>query len=83
MAKKIGTITHVYGKIGVAVIKLDSSLKIDQNVTIKRKSGEEFEQVISSMQIDRAPIQEAKKGDDIGVKLDQVAKPGDELFEAE
>lgn len=78
---KIGTITHYYDKIGVAIIKLDKTLKKGQEVEFKDKQGETvFTQAIDSIEIERKPVDEAKKGDDIGIKVDQPTKPGWEVY---
>jgi CxxC motif-containing protein len=41
--------------------------------------GAEVVQTISSMQIDKAAIEKAKKGDDVAIKVDQPVKAGDEV----
>jgi translation elongation factor EF-1alpha len=75
MAKKdlIGKVIHYYDKIGVAVIKLQKSLKVGDKVKFE-KGDMSFEQVIESMQLEHEPISEGKKGQDIAVKVDKVIK---------
>jgi len=66
--KQIGRITHYFDNLGVAVLNLEGKLKVGDKIRIQ--GGEvEFEQVIESMQIDREPIDKAKKGDDVGMKV--------------
>jgi hypothetical protein len=76
---KIGEIVHYYDKIGVAVIKVLSPLKVGDRVKISGHDNE-FEQTIASMQVEHQNIDQAKKGDDVGVKLDQPARNGDEVY---
>ncbi len=76
---KIGKIIHYYDKIGVAVIKVLSPLKTGDRVKISGHD-KEFEQIIVSMQAEHQNIDQAKKGDDVGVKLDQPARDGDEVY---
>ena len=79
MEKKVGTVTHWYDKLGVAVVKLTSA--ISKGAAIKvRKGDDEFEDTISSLQIDHADVPSAKKGDDAAMKLSQRAKEGAEVF---
>ena len=80
---KIGKIIHYYDKIGVAVLKVTgSSLKVGKTVKITDKNGEEkFTQEVTSMQIEHQQIKEAKKGSEVGLKIDQEVKEGDEVFE--
>ena len=75
MAKKdlVGKVIHYYDKIGVAVIKLQKSLKVEDKVRFE-KGDMSFEQVIESMQLEHEPISEGKKGQDIAVKVDKVIK---------
>ncbi|MBI3282750.1 hypothetical protein HYZ70_01605 [Candidatus Curtissbacteria bacterium] len=78
--KKIGTVTHYYDKIGVAVIKLASGdLKLGDEIKFKNKDGE-FTQKVESMQVEHASIDIAKKGDEFGLKTDSEVKPKTEVF---
>ncbi len=77
--KKIGTVTHYYGNIGVAVVELSGKLSVGDKV--KFGDGEnEFEQTIESMQIEHKDISSAKKGDAIGLKVDEKVNEGAEVF---
>ncbi|HUV43009.1 MAG TPA: translation elongation factor-like protein [Patescibacteria group bacterium] len=75
---KLGTITHYYDKIGVGVVDVLASIKVGDKVKIT--GSNEFEQEITSMQIEHENIDSAKKGDQIGLKIDQSVKEGDELY---
>ncbi len=77
--KEIGRITHFFSKIGVAVVELSGTLSIGDKVLIKGP-GTEFEQEIRSMQIEHKPIQTAKKGQSIGLKVDQKVHENDVVF---
>jgi putative protease len=77
--KLIGKITHYFSKIQVAIIELDAELKKGDKVHIKGKNTD-FEQEVSSMQIDRVDVEKAKKGDAIGLKVDQKVREGDEVY---
>jgi putative protease len=76
---KVGKITHYYDKIGVAVIEVAKPLKVGDTIKISGHD-KEFTQEISSMQIEHEQIQEAKKGQVIGLKVDQPVKENDEVF---
>lgn len=71
----IGKVTHYYDKIGVAVIKLQKSLKVGDKVKFEKKDAS-FEQTIESMQLEHEQVSSGKKGDEIAVKVDQAAKDG-------
>ncbi|MFA5125045.1 MAG: hypothetical protein WC473_04475 [Patescibacteria group bacterium] len=82
MEEKIGKITHYFGKIGVGVIELtDGQLAVGD--TIKVRGGDrEFEQVVNSLQIDRAEVPLANVGQVVGFKTDQPVKEDDEVFKS-
>lgn len=79
--KPIGEISHYFGKIGVAVIKLDDTLKVNEKVHIKG-ANTDFTQDITSMQIDHNPVEEAKAGQSIGMKVDQPVREHDKVYRA-
>lgn len=79
--KPIGTVTHFYPKISVAVVKLSAALKTGDKVSIE-KGEEKTEQTVSSMQIEHKQIKDAKKGQEIAIKVNQEVKEGAEVFKA-
>lgn len=83
MEEKIGKITHYFGKIGVGVIELtDGDLKVGDKIKILTHDGE-FEQAVSSMQVDHQEVEAAKKGESVGLKVDNPVKEGNEVFKIE
>jgi hypothetical protein len=77
--KEIGEITHFFGKIGVGVIKLAAELSVGDQIHVKGTSTD-FEQAVSSMQVDHKNIDNAKQGDDIGMKFIEQVRVGDKVF---
>jgi len=83
--KKIGVVTHYFDKIKVAIVKFSAGFKPGGELVFRGVRGEshepfELEQNIVSMQKDHAEVAEAKKGDELGLKVDEVVKEGDEVF---
>lgn len=79
--KEIGKVIHWYGKIKVAVVKLTGALKMGD--VIKVRHGEnEFEETVSSMQLDHKPVEAGKKGQEIAIQLSQEAKDGSLVYKA-
>ena len=77
--KLIGKITHYFGKISVAIVELSGVLKAGDKIHVKGGSTD-FEQDISSMQIEHENLEKAKKGDEIGLKVDEKVREGDEVY---
>ena len=77
--KKIGIVTHYYGNINVAIVALSG--KLSKNDRVKFESGKnEFEQTVESMQIEHKEIDSAKKGDIVGMKVDQKVSDGADVY---
>ncbi len=80
-AKPIGKITHFYDKIGVAVVALDKKLKVGDKIKIG-KNDELVEQEVKSIQIEHEKLTEAKKGQEIGLKVKGKVREGDLVYKA-
>ncbi len=76
--EEIGRITHFFDRIGVAVLSLDGGLKVGDRIRIE--ASEPFVQDVKSMQVEHQPVSEAKAGDDVGMKTDQLCKEGDKVI---
>lgn len=71
----IGTVTHYYSKIHVAVVLLARPLSVGDLIRYQTASGEHA-QVVESMEIDRQPVFRAQSGQEIGIKLEKAAEAG-------
>ena len=77
--KQIGKVAHFYDKISVAVLDLSGSLKIGDTVKFV-KGDQEFTQTVASMELEKESVKQAKKGQDVALKVDQKVKAGTEVF---
>ena len=75
----VGKTTHFFDKIGVAVSEVEKTIKEGDQLLIEGPE-DSFEQPAASMQIDRETIKEAKKGQAIGMKVEQPVKKGFQVF---
>lgn len=64
----IGTITHYFEQINVIALELLKPIKTGDRIIIESPNGL-FEQELSSMQINRQDVKNARKGDDVGIKV--------------
>jgi hypothetical protein len=80
-ADLIGKVTHYFPKVRAAVIKLKVPLTVGDKIKIKGHTTD-FTQNVNSMQIDRVPINSAKKGDEIGVLVTSRVRRNDTVFKA-
>jgi putative protease len=73
--QEIGKVIHYYGKAMVVVVRLVGDLALGDAIKIQ-KGDDGFEMKIASMQIDHQPVDSAKKGDEVAVKVDSPTKEG-------
>jgi len=77
---KVGKVTHYYDKISVAVVELSGNLSSGDKIKFARGGEDMFEQEVGSMQVEHEKIDSAKKGDVVGLKVDQEVKEGAEVY---
>lgn len=77
--KLLGKIAHYFDKIQVAAISVKSPIKVGDVVHIKGHTTD-FEQPITSMQIEHEMVMKAKKGDDIGIKVKEYVRDNDGVY---
>ncbi len=80
--KKIGKITHYYTNIGVGIIMLSEALKVGQKIRVMGATTD-FEQEIDEMQYSHESIEEGASGQEIGIKVKDKVRDGDEVYLAE
>lgn len=79
----LGEISHFYPKVSAAVLTLKSGeLKPGDNIRVVGHSTD-FKQEVTSIQIDRQPIQVAKKGDEIGLEVKARVRQNDKVYKIE
>lgn len=64
----VGIVTHYFPHVNAAVVKILKPLSAGDEVELTGHTTK-FKQRIESMQIDHVPIQKAKKGDEIGLRV--------------
>lgn len=79
--KLIGKITHYFDNIGVAAIEItDDSLKVGETIRIIGGEETDFEQTVESMQVEHEKVEKAKKGDVIGLKINEKVRDGYKVY---
>ena len=77
--KLVGKITHYFSKIGVAVIELSDTLKVGDTIRIVG-GNTDFTQTLESMEVEHQKVQEAKKGDGVGIKVNEKVREGYKVY---
>ncbi|MBW1860181.1 MAG: translation elongation factor-like protein [Deltaproteobacteria bacterium] len=78
--EKVGKVQKFFAKPGVAAIEVtDGILRIGDRLHFKGHTTD-FEDTITSMQIEREAIEEAKSGDLIGIKVKDRVRESDTVY---
>ena len=78
--KPIGKITHYFSNIEVCVIDLAAPIKEGDIIRIMGGEETDFNQPVSSMQIEHEKVKSAKKGDSVGLKVKEKVREGYKVF---
>jgi putative protease len=78
--KLIGEVTHYFSNISVAVIKLGDTLKVGDEIRIVGGENTDFTQEVQSMEVEHQKIKSAKKGESVGLKVDQKVREGYKVY---
>ena len=76
---EIGCVMTYYSNIGVAAIELTGNVKVGDTIIIRGYTTD-VEHVIDSMEIDHKSVQEAKSGDEIGIKVASKLRKKDRVY---
>lgn len=79
--ERIGVVTHYYGHLSVAVVKLEAgiTLRVGDNIHIKGHTSD-FGQRVDSLQVGHAPVDEVGANDDFGLKVVEHAREHDVVY---
>jgi translation elongation factor EF-1alpha len=79
MEIKIGTISHTYEKIGVAVVELTESLLVGDLIHISGHRSD-LAQRVESMQLEHQDVQVADRGQSVGLKVNGEVREHDIVY---
>ena len=78
MEKRIGRVTHYFGRLGVAVLDLRDGLKVGDVVHILGHTTDLIQQV-ESMEIEHQKLDQAGPGSNVALKVSQRVRAGDSV----
>ena len=76
---EIGEVMTYYANIGVAAVELSGSVKVGDTM-IFRGFTTDLEQKVDGMEIEHESVQEAKAGDQIGIKVPGKVRKNDRVY---
>ena len=75
----IGKVTDFFARPVVAGIELTGTIKVGDKIRIKGHTTD-IEFTVDSMQINNVDVEQAKAGDDVGVKVSERVRGGDAVY---
>jgi putative protease len=75
----IGVVSKFFARPVVAGIDLSAELRVGDKIHIKGHTTD-LTLVVQSIQIQNVDVEEAKSGDEIGVKVPDRVRPGDNVY---
>jgi putative protease len=79
MEVRVGTISHIYKKIGVAIVDLSEPLQVGDTIHISGHHTD-LTQKVDSIQIEHQDVQRAERGQSIGVRVSGEVREHDLVF---
>ena len=79
--ERIGVVTHYYGHLSVAVVKLEpgTTLRVGDNIHVKGHTTD-FGQLVESLQVAHAPVSEVGPSDDFGLQVKDHVREHDVVY---
>jgi len=77
--KKVGTVTHYYGHIGVAGIEVTKPLEVGDTIHLHGATTD-FTQPVESIQIDHDAVERVEPGAQIGLLVKDRVREHDQVF---
>lgn len=77
--QRIGTVTHFFGKPMVCAIKLEDELQSGDLLAFRGHTTD-FQQRVTSIQIEHEQVETAAAGAEVGVKVDERVREGDDVY---
>ncbi len=76
----VGTVTHYFGKPQVAIVEITAGeLNVGDDIRVTGHSSD-FTQKVASMELEHAPVESAKVGDSVGIKVSERAREHDSVY---
>jgi len=78
--ERIGVVTHYFGHVSVAIVKLEAAtLRVGDTIHIRGHTTD-FKQRVDSLQVNHASVPEAGPNDDFGLKVREHAREHDVVY---
>jgi putative protease len=77
--RPVGKVEHYYPKVNAAAVRLTRKVRLGDKVHIVGH-GDDFEEKVTSLQLDHKPIEEGQPGQSIGLWVKERVHEGDDVL---
>ncbi len=77
--QQVGVVIKFFAKPSVAAVEVSDIIKKGDLLHFKGHTTD-FQETVSSMEIDNQPVDEAKRGDLVGIKVSQRVREKDKVY---
>ena len=77
--REVGRVLHFFGRINVAVVEVNDTISIGDQIFIKGPVTD-VEQTVQSMEIEHAKVNQAIAGQSIGMKMKRRVRENDTVY---
>ena len=82
MEKRIGTVTHYYTHLGVAVLDLTDEIGVGDDIHITGRITD-LEMRVASLELNHRKVETGSPGSEVALKVDDYVRQGDEVYKVE
>lgn len=75
----VGTVTHYFAKPRVGVVSLTGEVSVGHTLRFDGH-GADFQQTVTSMQVDHVAVESAPSGTEVAIRVDQRVRAGTAVY---
>ena len=75
----VGMVTHYFARPQVGIVKLSAAIKLGDTLHVRGHRAD-FQQEVASMEIEHAHVEAAASGAEVGIKVRERVREGDQVF---
>ena len=75
----VGMVTHYFARPQVGIVKLSAAIRLGDTLHVRGHTAD-FQQEVASMEIEHAHVEPTASGAEVGIKVRERVREGDQVF---